>query len=157
MQYLNIVLALAAAVSAIDIQGHAESHCRDARVIWRNVQANSCQSNGGVFAAFSFNSIPTNWKIVTRSYTSTTCAGNKLVNQFDSNGRDWVCHGADANYQIQYSGAGYSFINNKKRSDVDNVAGQECQKPDLLTLNDGQTYTITGVQDEIVQEMVSAL
>lgn len=122
---------------------------------WRNVQPNRCVSGGQLrYTAFSFSSIPTDWAIITRSYKSNTCAGGELANQFHSNGRDWICHGADRYYGIAYKGASYIF-NNVKRSDPDEIDGQDCQKPDLVTLQDGQIYTITGVEDEIVQEMVS--
>jgi hypothetical protein len=155
MHYLNTILILATAVSAIDIHGHNEEHCNgEVMTTWSNVQADRCVSGGQLtYTAFSFSSIPTNWAIITRSYKSNTCAGGELANQFHSNGRDWVCHGADRYYGIRYKGAGYSF-NNVKRTGADGAVEQECQKPDLLTLKDGRKYNIAGVQDEVVHEMV---
>jgi hypothetical protein len=154
MQYLSNVLALAAVVSAIDLQGHLESHCRDgATVTWQNIQPNQCHSKGGYFHAVSFNAIPRDWRILTRGYRDFSCSSNYLKFQANSNGKDWICLGDDYN-RFAYGSGSYSFVN-KKESEADNVESQECRKPDLLTLNDGQSYTLGGVPDEIVQAMVS--
>lgn len=154
MQYLNIIFAFAAVVSAIDIVALLESHCDDTVAhTWLNVQPNQCVRSSRK-SAFLFKNIPTNWKIITRSYSSLNCNGNTLVNQFHSNEKTSVCHGSDESWNIPYQSAGYSF-NDLKRSDLNNVAEQECRKPDLLTLDDGQTYNITGLEDDIVEVMVS--
>jgi hypothetical protein len=60
MQYLQIILALGAAVSAVDIQAHTESHCRanGQTLTWQNVDPNTCTSSGGTHAAFSFSAVP---------------------------------------------------------------------------------------------------
>jgi hypothetical protein len=154
MQYLNNILALAAVASAIDLQGHLEPHCRDgATVTWQNIQPNQCHSKGGYFHAISFNAIPRDWRIITRGYDVPSCPSNHLRNQFNSDGKDWICHG-DTLSRGSYGAGSYSFAN-KKRSGPNDVESQECRKPDLLTLKDGQSYTLGGVPDEIVQAMVS--
>lgn len=153
MPSLSIVLALIAAVSAIDIHGHLESHCGDgAQVIWRDVEPDRCTANGGVYNALSFNYIPKEWQLATRTYTDANCSPYRLYFEFNSDGREWLCHGDKSN-KGSYRSAAYNFIG-KKRAVVDGVEARECQKPDLLALEDGQMYSIAGVEDDLVQEMV---
>jgi hypothetical protein len=52
-----------------------------------------------------------------------------------------------------YTGAGYGFIN-KKRSENIALDSEDCVwKPDLLTLEDGTTYTLTDVEEETAKIM----
>ena len=111
-------------------------------------------------AAMQFVAIPKTWHIITRSYSALSCPSNTKLQDFHSNGNDQVCHGS-AKGEIRYRGAGYSFVN-KKRADNTNSNDQEninsndqdCVGPDLVHLIDGQNYTVTNVEDKIVQEMV---
>ncbi|RYN28881.1 hypothetical protein AA0118_g12724 [Alternaria tenuissima] len=49
MKHVTTVFALAAAVAAIDIQGHVESHCGGGnRVTFTNVNPDRCYATGGV-------------------------------------------------------------------------------------------------------------
>jgi hypothetical protein len=150
MQYLTI-LALTAAVSAIDIRGHSESHCGGNSVTWYNANADTCYATGGIQYAFSFAAIPTNWAIQTRIYLEGNC--NKESWTARSNGRDYVCMGAEVNNWL-YTGAGYGF-NGKKRSEGVSSDGRDCVKPDLLTMVDGQTYALEGIDETELKTMVS--
>ncbi|KAL1591839.1 hypothetical protein SLS59_010017 [Nothophoma quercina] len=100
----------------------------------------------------SFNAIPTTWHLVTRTYGALSCPANQKLNDFHSDGRASVCHGSPDG-SVQYRGAGYSFVN-KKRAENTNSNDQDCVGPDLVHLIDGHNYTVTNVEDKIVQEMV---
>ncbi|KAL1794607.1 hypothetical protein ACET3X_006423 [Alternaria dauci] len=151
MQYLTTTFALAAAVAAIDIQGHIESHCGGGnRVTFTNVSPDRCYATGGISWAYSFRAIPTDWRLSTRSHGGGGCGF--IFHVFDSNGRDLVCHGGDVN-NVEYTGAGYSFINRKRSEDVA-VASQDCIKPDLLEIEGGPTYNLLGLEDETYKTML---
>jgi hypothetical protein len=150
MHYLNI-LALAAGVSAIDIRAHTESHCGGNTLTWTNANPDTCYGGGGISWAYSFAAIPKNWNIQTRIYVNDYCTTESWT--ANSNGRDWICMGADVN-NVPYTGAGYGF-NGKKRSESIASDGQECAKPDLLTMEGGHTYTLTELDDATRKIMVS--
>jgi hypothetical protein len=153
MRYLN-VLALTAAVSAIDIRGHSESHCGGNIVTWSNAKPDTCYGyTGGISFAFSFVTIPTNWAIQTRVYEGGQCSRESWTAR--SNGRDNVCMGAPVN-NVLYSGGGYGF-NGKKRSEGVDSDAKDCVKPDLLTMVDGQTYALQGIDDAELETMVKCL
>ena len=150
MRYLN-VLALTAAVSAIDIRGHSESHCGGNIVTWTNAQPDRCYGyTNGISYAFSFVAIPTNWAIQTRVYEGGQCSREAWTAR--SLGRDNICMGAEVNNRL-YTGAGYGF-NGKKRSEGVASDGKDCVKPDLLTMVDGQTYALQGIDDAELDTMV---
>jgi hypothetical protein len=152
MRYLHI-LALTAAVSAIDISAHSESHCGGNKVTWKNVGPDTCYASGGISWAYSFGAIPRDWNIQTRIYKDGKC--NREDWTARSNGKDYVCMGADVNNQF-YTGAGYGF-NGRKRSA--NIASEieDCVKPDLLTMMDGQTYALSGIDDATMKIIVKHL
>lgn len=154
MKYLVTILALAATVMAIDISIIDDAHCDGPPMAtWKNVKPDKCLSYH-MGDAFAFDNIPTNWAIITKAYSKRGCADNTLVNQFHSNERERVCIGwAWPNFG--YLGAGYSFNDQVKRSDSSVIGEKRCQKPDLLHLQDGQTYNITGLEDDVVELMVS--
>ena len=60
--------------------------------------------------------------------------------------------GAEVNNRL-YTGAGYGF-NGKKRSEGVASDGKDCVKPDLLTMVDGQTYALQGIDDAELDTMV---
>jgi hypothetical protein len=151
VQYLTSIPALTAAVSAIDIQGHAESHCGGGNSItFTNAEPDRCYATGGISWAYSFRAIPTNWRLSTKSYKGGNC--REVVHVFDSNDKDLVCHGADVD-NLPYTGAGYSFINKRRSSNIA-FDSQDCVRPDLLTLEDGPTHTLSGLGDETYKIMV---
>ncbi|CAN9375110.1 unnamed protein product [Alternaria alternata] len=150
MKHVTTVFALAAAVAAIDIQGHIESHCGGGnRVTFTNVNPDRCYATGGVSWAYSFRAIPTNWRLSTRSHGGGNCG--PIIHVFDSNGRDLVCHGGEVN-NVEYTGAGYSFINKRRSTDVASDS-QDCIKPDLLEIEGGSTYNLLDLEDETYKTM----
>jgi hypothetical protein len=153
MRHFNI-LALTAAVSTIDIRGHSESHCGGNTVTWTNANPDTCYATGGVSWAYSFAAIPTNWKLQTRIYVNGGC--NTQSWTANSSGRDYVCMGAPVN-NVQYTGAGYGFNGSKKRSESIGPDSQECGKPDSLTMKDGPTYALSGIDDATLKIMVNSL
>jgi hypothetical protein len=52
-----------------------------------------------------------------------------------------------------YSGAGYSF-NSRKRTPQPAPLGKECQRPDLLELEDGKKYDLVDLVDAQFDELV---
>jgi hypothetical protein len=152
MRYLSI-LVLTSAVSAIDIRGHGESHCGGSEVIWRNANPDTCYATGGISWAFSFGAIPRDWRIQTRIYKNGNCNTEDWTDR--SNGRDYVCMGGAVNNN-DYTGAGYGF-NGRKRSEGIAFGNEECVKPDLLTIKDGQTYALSGVDDATMKTMVKCV
>jgi hypothetical protein len=150
MRY-SIILALATAASAIDIEWFGESHCRNGYGLrCTNVNPGVCcggQRNNG-WAAVQFAFIPTNWDIVSDAYAAEGC-GNSLINEFRSEGRTFVCHGDNRNYK----GAGYHFFSRKRATSRD-ASAEECVKPDTLFLADTTTYALSGLSDDQVEELV---
>jgi hypothetical protein len=160
MHYTYIVLGLVAAASAVDIRLYDnESHCNGG--VWTsctNIAANTCcqGSNSHRTTAINFIAIPSNWRLVTRSYTSLNCDRNSLSHEFFSNGATSVCHGGGwvANW---YGGGGYSFVS-KKRTEEDScdAIGGSCarsQKPDIL-VKDGQKYAIADLDEATLEQLV---
>jgi hypothetical protein len=146
MRYLSI-LALTAAVSAIDITGHYESHCGGNAFTWKNANPDTCYSS--VVYAYSFRAIPRDWRIQTRVYKDV-CNREDWTDR--SNGNDYVCMGSPSNSQT-YTGAGYGFNGRKRSRDIASD-GEDCVKPDLLTIKDGHTYAISGIDDMTLKTMV---
>jgi hypothetical protein len=152
MHYSSIILGLAAAAAAIDIRHYDnESHCNGG--VWMqctNIAANTCcsGSNAHRTASIGFSAIPSNWKVVTRSYdhVSLTCSGDRLLHEFNSNGATSTCHGAP-NAGATYGGGGYSFINGKRG------AAASCVKPDTL-VKDGQKYAISDLDEDTLAQLV---
>lgn len=167
MRYQSILLAFAAVASAIDIRAYNDiprfSHCEGVVLIsWLGVAPDTCYSTSTSMYAMKFDAIPSTWHLVTRSYGALSCPSNQMLNEFHSDGRTWVCHGSP-NGGVQYRGAGYSFVNKKRSEDansgtLETIESKDrgCVGPDLVHLADGRNYTVTNVEANIVQEMVSS-
>lgn len=108
-----------------------------------NAKTNQCYVGGGISYAWSFNAIPTDWNLQTRSHKDGKC--KTLVHSWNSNGA--------AINNLLYTGAGYSFAS-KKRSEDTVFNSEDCiWKSDLMTLGDGTTYKLTDVEDETAKIM----
>lgn len=151
MKHLNTILAITAVISAIDIRCHVKEHCRCSVLSWVNAAPDKCYASGSVCWAMQFVAIPKNWRLSTRSHKNDGC--KDIVHVFNSNGRDSVCHDAPEK-RVAYTGASYSFINKKRSKDVVAFDDQDCVKPDFLTIENGPTYTLAGLDDETVKIMV---
>jgi hypothetical protein len=153
MRY-SIILALAAAASAIDIEWFGEAHCKDGYGLRCQAAApNTCCSGQRAegWAAVQFASVPSSWDVVSDAYAAERC-GDSLVNEFRSNGRTFVCHGDNRNYKS----AGYHFFSKKRGTYIDtrDASDEECIKPNQLFLADGTTYAISGLTDDQVSTLV---
>jgi hypothetical protein len=152
MRY-SIVLALATAASAVNIEFFGESHCRNgAGVTCTNANPNFCCNGQRAegWAAVQFSGIPGGWDLVTDAYAGDNCVA--LVNEFRSEGREFVCHGDNRNYKS----GGYHFFSKKRGTYVNNrnASDEECVRPDQLFLADRTTYDISGLTDNQVEELV---
>jgi hypothetical protein len=155
MHYLTIILALAAAAWAIDIRAFgSNSHCQGRYGFYVGAQPDVCYhyADGTKKSSYGFYAIPKDWRISTRSHGGGDCKDVLMVR--DSNGATWVCHG-DKGPNWEYSGAGYSFINDKKAEAVAADDTRDCQGPDGIVFEDGETYEFKGVDEATVQTMVS--
>lgn len=154
MQYLNLALAFATAVSAIDIVGRGGNHCGGSEMVrWRDTAPDQCYGRSTYSLGLSFVAIPTDWRIRTRSYEREGC--QVLVHDFPSNGADNVCHGSSEGLLIFKSGS-YTFNGRKRSVKSSNLNTEDCIGPDVVTLADGQAYIVTGLPDETLNAMVSS-
>jgi hypothetical protein len=101
--------------------------------------------------------MPSDWKLVTRSYKGNDRC-QILVYALNANGAKDMCHGmGDAPFR-QYHGGGYSFINTKRdMTDTCDGLGGACSKsvkPDTLYLQDGQKYAITHIGEDVLDQLV---
>jgi hypothetical protein len=158
MHYLTLIVSLflTAFTSAIDIHDFPdESHCAGDYALYRDTQPNICYHWHGMSysSSYGFYAIPKNWRISTRSHVGDYCHNVAMVK--DSNGRDTICHGAKKP-GYNYTGAGYSFINDKRGEPVVAANGKkECRGPDALIYDGGPTYELKGVDEATAQTMVS--
>ena len=157
MRFSSIILGLAAVASAVDIRFFSGSKCGGGALVQcGNQPPNKCCQNSYKVNSVGVYAIPSNWKLVTRSYRNgNSCASGDKVHEFNSNGATWVCHGTQGIFNGDYRGAGYSFLNKRRATDTSD--DQECAKPDTLFLEDGQKYNIAGLGDAETEEMVSCL
>jgi hypothetical protein len=63
-----------------------------------------------------------------------------------------ICHGDGG-----YTGGGYSFPNRKKRADEEESAGKDCKPADTLYLENGRKFSISGLKEEVVLNLVDHL
>ncbi|KAJ4314334.1 hypothetical protein N0V94_006494 [Neodidymelliopsis sp. IMI 364377] len=153
----SIILALATAASAIDIEWFGEAHCRNGYGLrCTGVNPHGCcsgQRSDG-WAAVQFSNIPSNWDLLTDGYAGEGCNTNSLVNEFRSNGNAFSCHGDNRHYKS----AAYRFYGKKKRAsrvDTRDAPAEDCVKPDELFLADGTTYAISGLTDAQVGDLTA--
>ena len=152
--HYSIIFALATAASAVNIEFFNEAHCRNgASLACNDANPNFCcngQRSEG-WAAVQFSGIPKDWDLVTDAYAADNCIG--LVNEFRSNGNEFVCHGDNRNYKS----GGYHFFSKKRGASIARNASDEedCIKPNQLLLADRTAYDITGLTDDQVTELVS--
>lgn len=125
-----------------------------------NIASDTCCFGGSQWAqSVVFAAMPTNWKLMTRSYKGDDRCRIKVY-EWPSDGRAEICHGMNAAPFRQYHAGGYSFINNKRgEAEICEALGGSCSKtvrPDTMYLKDGQRYAITGVSDGVIEQMVCA-
>jgi hypothetical protein len=163
MHYFTIILALATAAWAIDLRSYLhDSHCHGRYGKYIGANPDLCyympedSKNGAFVSSFAFYAIPKDWRLSTRSYGGKKC--KDVLMTLKSDGATWLCHG-DQKPKWEYSGAGYSFINDKEGEAVaDTLAPdntRDCQGPDAIVFEDGETYEFKDVDAATVKTMVS--
>lgn len=157
MHSTTAVLGLIAAVSAIDIHLHNQRNCEGkAAVTCFNVNPNTCCGIMPIeFWSINFLAVPGDWNLDTRAHRGGYCGEVKD----GARKRGDVCLLNNG----PFSGGGYSFAN-KKRSGgalferaAETCSTSECagyQAPDLLTLEDGTTMNIKGLEESKVVELI---
>ncbi|KAF2788439.1 hypothetical protein K505DRAFT_255545 [Melanomma pulvis-pyrius CBS 109.77] len=152
MQYFKIILALAAAASAIDIRFHNGGDCNGGWIGCASIGPDNCCTSEAVHhPSVGFYAIPKNWKIGTRGFTNGGCS--TLRASGDVFGVDTSCLRAGGNI---FTGATYYF-RNRKVAEATCETGQTCkspQKPDLLGLEDGQKYQIADMEDHLLDVLI---
>jgi hypothetical protein len=123
-----------------------------------NIASDTCCHGGSSWASsIGFAAMPSDWKLVTRSYKGNDRC-QVLVYALNANGAKDMCHGmGDAPFR-QYHGGGYSFINTKRdMTDTCDGLGGACSKsvkPDTMYLQDGQKYAITHIGEDVLDQLV---
>lgn len=155
----QILLGLAATVSAIDIYGHRDSSTcgGGGYAVCMNAAPDSCcvRASGDIYRSIQFRAIPTNWKIIGRAFNGGDCRNLYYVVQ--SQGRQNICLGNGG-----YSGGNYGFANRKRSEGADEAcpATGGCasvQEADLIVFENGSSYNLTNLDDGLYTEMVSTI
>jgi hypothetical protein len=158
MQYLQILLGLATAVSAIDLRFFAQGGCRGSYMVCTNWNPNVCCGSDNIrYTSIGFAAIPTSWRIETRAYVNGRC--NTLAVLVPTQGRMDVCLNEPSGF-ARLSGAGYGFLSKKRGpvGELEQCSAGECtssQSPDTLVLDDGTKYAITDITKPLLDELVS--
>ncbi|KAF1846860.1 uncharacterized protein K460DRAFT_392349 [Cucurbitaria berberidis CBS 394.84] len=156
MQYLSIVLGLAAAASAIDVRIHAGSNCDRGAYECLNLTPNRCcYVESGLYGSIGFYGVPTNWNIECRGHSRSgdnRCGVQKVTENLS--GGTFKCLRGGG-----FTGAGYGFRGKKRSSEVCDAetSGQTCtefQKADVIVLEDGKKYLLSGMEESLLDELV---
>ncbi|KAF2678434.1 hypothetical protein K458DRAFT_463605 [Lentithecium fluviatile CBS 122367] len=158
MHYLSLILGLTAAASAIDVRIHFKADCTGASYECLGLQPNiCCYAESGVYPTIGFYGVPPSWNIETRGYSRSgdnRCGNQRALENLS--GGNFKCL-----RQGSFTGAGYGF-RGKKRDvggcDAEGEAeGQTCtssRKADVLVLEDGVKYSLQGMEDKMIGELV---
>ena len=148
MKSLHLLPALVAAVAAVDVRIWPQTGCSGSyHVICTNLNPNICcaatPNDNWDWHSAAFYGINPNWNINYRAHGGGNC--NRLVLSQTVNFGTFWCLG-EGNDVITVSGAGYSFVG-KKRTVGDESQTEACQRVDILVLEDGSKYNLTGLDD----------
>ncbi|KDN61208.1 hypothetical protein CSUB01_12307 [Colletotrichum sublineola] len=131
MYFSGLLLTLAATASAIDIRAYTGTGCNGGWVGCANINPNASTGGGCSFVA----------------------------NEQDSNGNTDICMTFSS--RGDRTGGTYWFVGRKRADDescpAEQPDGGKCEsgvKPDTLGLADGTEYSIAGLTDEKVQELM---
>lgn len=102
-----------------------------------------------IFPSVYFDFIPNSWNLQTRGHRGNGC-GNSF-SAVNARGAVGICHGDGG-----YTGGGYSFLRSKKRAEEEN-AGKDCKPADTLYLEDGRKFSISGLKEEVLLNLVDHL
>ncbi|KAH6625726.1 hypothetical protein C7974DRAFT_377197 [Boeremia exigua] len=150
-----LVIALAASVSAIHIRLHAAADCTGAYLECDNVDPIvCCTDSSDWWLAARFFAIPRGWTLRTEVFTGRDC-GKLLESWTATNNRD-KCMGGMATQGSAVQAGLYHFASVKGAVDEQSPAETGCtpQKPNVLALEDGQRYNISGMNDSQLQPLL---
>ncbi|GKT49281.1 uncharacterized protein ColSpa_09462 [Colletotrichum spaethianum] len=156
MKFLQALLSLAGAASALDIYFHTGPNCNDASVICSGINPGVCCRAGGItYRSVAYRGIVPSWRIRCRSYQGNGCE----IQRADStvNGVNYQCHSFQNNYN--YNGARYDFVNRKRAEDTCAAEDGTCestQQADTLVLEDGTHLRITELEEDPLEELQTA-
>ncbi|PVH91971.1 hypothetical protein DM02DRAFT_702041 [Periconia macrospinosa] len=144
MKYLQVLLGLAATVSAIDIKLHSSNNCGGGLYAYcTNWGPDSCcGQNIAAYLSVGFYAIPTNWNVETRAHTGGFCAGTRYV--LGPQHRSTVCI-SEPDGIARFTGAGYGFTSRKAVSTE--ASATDC-RPDGLVLDDGTNYALAALNED---------
>jgi hypothetical protein len=157
MLYPQILLGLAATVSAIDAYFHLGSNCDGPSVLCSGLNPGVCCTASSANSV-GYRGIPTNWNIDTQAFTGGGCAN--YGSGAGARGTNFVCI---KEFIGVYTGTRYNFASRKKRAEAE--TGPACvgteepcafsRKANELLLEDGTRYNIADVEDDVLEQMVS--
>lgn len=160
MQISTIILALSAAVSAIDIRLHVgvgNTNCGNTYLVCVGLNPGVCCANSGiVHNSAAFVAIPSNWNIRTMGFYSGGC--NALSMSGSSSGATYKCL-AQPNSQFAFSGARYEFIGKRRSEQAQCTSDGESSsctvaKPNLFVLEGTTEYDLVDMPDTLVETLV---
>lgn len=152
MQYLQIILALAAAASALDIRMRTASGCGGQYyVACTNVNPNQCcfTNSGTRYPSVGFTPFPSNWRIQVKGYTGGGC--NNLQSVQLISGVTNYCL-SDPQGFATFSGGGYNFASTKRDDSAPDCTSSVT--PNVLVLEDGTEYDISDMSESLTEELV---
>ncbi|KAH8648196.1 hypothetical protein BGZ60DRAFT_423325 [Tricladium varicosporioides] len=147
MHYLSIILGFATAASALDIYLHtSRTDCSGPAIVCTGINPNTCCGiPTGSVASIGFRGIVNDWFIEVRGHEGGRCGPIKTLDTaFQTN---FKCLS-----QGPYTGAGYGF-RGKKRGAA--AVAEKCTPPDLLILEGGKKYSLVGMEDSQLDELVA--
>ncbi|KAK0745503.1 hypothetical protein B0T18DRAFT_446270 [Schizothecium vesticola] len=147
MKSLHLFLPFVTAVAAVDVRIWPQTGCSGSyHVICTNLNPNVCCSASDVenwdWHSAAFYGINPSWNINYRAHGGGRCR-TLVMSQTVEFGNFW-CLG-DRGDAITVTGAGYSFVNRRRRSTGDEA--QACARADTLVFEDGSKYNLTSLDD----------
>ncbi|WYZ44798.1 hypothetical protein EsH8_VIII_000114 [Colletotrichum jinshuiense] len=148
MRLAQILLGLAATVFAVDMRFFLDYNCAGSFLLCANLNPNVCcaTSQSRIFHSVRFTAIPTNSNIECRAYASENCFGRG--DPIKSNGRTDVCLPSG-----NYSSGNFGIAFAKREEIATDGSGEECQKANLLVLEDGTKYNIATLDEDLLTGM----
>jgi hypothetical protein len=161
MHYSKFILSLDAAASAVDVRFYDNQQCGGN--FWlqcTGIAFDTCcfGSLAHIGGAASVAWIPSDWRLLTRSYLGPECCKREnLLHEFPSNGATFIYHGANKEGK-RYTGADYSF-SQKTRGEAGTCdPGETCakdQNSDTSFLQDRKKYAVSDIDEDSFERLVS--
>jgi hypothetical protein len=107
----------------------------------------------GSYPSVGYYGIPLAWDIEIGGYTNKEGTNNcpTPLQRVRTRGRNYYCLSGPSGF----TGAKWTFASKKRNAETAVGAEQECAKPNVLTLDDGQQYNITSLDDGLLEELMA--